>query len=777
MILSSVSAVVKASTAGAVTNGFGRRCAKARSSRGMVSLRRINHSHYRKKAKTALDPLKNRHTSSAPSIRLMQYDETDRTLEQQQQQQRQYPTPSEDEEAERLALMRLFLDSLQQATANSTLSNAKSASEGSAGEASGTRMAPTTSADTADDDGTVDYEATEAPSTIRSKEESTGSGASQTPTSRLSTKAESDAPSQSIESVRKSRLLYSALRRSMHREDVKQSMLHFREYQRTGQVLGKTMVTNLFFMVSATDPVSAYSILQYHNLHYLDREQEGRFVGLDSSTNKRLPLYKRMANAVRLLDPVRNNTRRMHILVDSLLKEVEEMDVESKSVLYPLLITSLVTQRVVTVGAYARGLYESMIDHGIEMRVGWLKRLLSASRYNRHNDLPYHDIMQRVVVTHGGRLNGDAALSAIQNMFPFDDTEAVCVALKAWLDDFGNKFGRGDDDDDDDDRMGADFPSSSVPPPEALIALSTLESISNRAAQAGVSQLILLVWDAVEACNYRPTVTIYENTVMAFANERGGLQQAFSSMAAMKEDGFEPSRPLIRGFSSAIRLHRSLIGRARRMLIEDRQNEMSTLDHQGLLSRESLNVVLSSYAERGDPLDAVETLELMSEYDIEPDADSYSFVIEALGRDIKKRLKTNDDGYMQQNVSIADSVLTVMEEKRTVPNTHVIRNYVELLCLAGEGETATSIVEDHLRSTDPAVRNTVNNITIYRVASENADRGNFDRAKSLAARMTERNPALLRRIRSKEQRSLYLQEAAAEAASVGAEEGGKSEPM
>jgi len=192
------------------------------------------------------------------------------------------------------------------------------------------------------------------------------------------------------------------------------------------------------------------------------------------------------------------------------------------------------------------------------------------------------------------------------------------------------------------------------------------------------------------------------------------------------------------------------------MLTDDKQNEMASIENNKLLSLETLNVILSSYAERGDPRDAVEILDVMSDNEIQPNADSYSFVIEALGRDIKKRLKTEDHSYMQRNVEIADTILSMMEGNGTAPTTHVIRHYVELLCLAGESETATSIAEDFLSSEERATRLVVNNITIYRVATENAALGNFETAKKLAAMMTEYVPALHRRIKSREQRALYV---------------------
>eukprot|EP00536_Pseudo-nitzschia_multiseries_P000602 jgi/Psemu1/179031/e_gw1.7.165.1 len=490
--------------------------------------------------------------------------------------------------------------------------------------------------------------------------------------------------------------------------------------------------------------------MNYYNAHYLhqDAVQNDGGRALDGNTSKRLSLYKRICNSISLLDPNKHNPRQMHIMMEDLLQEIEEMDMDSKKALYPKLILSLVSQRIATMGQYASDLYYFMVENDFDMRAGWLNRLLSTSRYNRKHDLPYHDVIARLIQTPGGQLNPDAILPAIQNMFPYTETEPICVTLEAWLEDFRNKTGIGDDDNE----------TVFEVKPEILIDLSMLESISTGAAQTGCSRLILLVWEVLDVCGYSPTEMIYENTVMAFANERGGLEQAFAALASMKEDGFEPSRPLIRSFSSAIRLYRNLIGKARRMLTEDRQNEIVSIENNHLLSLESLNVILSSYAERADPKDAVGILDVMSDNGIEPNADSYSFVIEALGRDIKKRLKIDDQSYKQRNIEVADTILSMMEGKGIPPTTHVIRNYVELLCLAGEIETATSIVEEYLKSEDPETRLVVNNITTYRVATENAALGNFDIARNLASMMTEYVPALHRGIRSREQRSSYVNE-------------------
>ena len=662
--------------------------------------------------------------------------------------QKGYPEISKEEE-ERLAAMRLFLDSLQLATANTTLSATP--------EAEATNNTETESLSTRIKEDEAIANTTNKERTTKSKTEPKRK--------EQSTEAEASSKEFSNKPVMDFDRIKTSLRRSIYHKNAEKSMFLFEESQRNRQILPRACVTDLFFMISEKDPVAAYSILQYYNSHFLHQDQlnnsqsgGGSIPDLDSSTHKRLSLYKRIANSLSLLDPQIHNTRQMHIMVDSLLNEIDEMSAASKSILYPKLVVSLVSQRIATIGPYAHEIYEAFVEeHASTIKAGWLNRLLSMSRYNRQDDIPYHDVMARLVEIPGGQLNPESVLPAIQNMFPFTETHAVSTALRAWLQDFFNKK---------ESRERNNVPLN----PEDLIDISTLESVSIGASQGGSSELIWLVWDVLEACEYSPTETIYENTIMAFANERGSLRQAFAAMSSMKEDGFEISRPLLRSFSSAIRLNRPLIGRARRMLIEDHHNEMARLENHCLLSLESINVVLSSYAERGDPRDAVEILELMEENDIEPNADSYSFVIEALGRDIKKRLKSQDQDYIERNISIANTVLSMMEGKGMPANTHVIRNYVELLCMGGEVDTATSIVEDYLKSDDPDFRNIVNNITIYRVAAEQTTLGNFEKAKGLADQMTEYVPALHRRIKSKEQRSLYLEKTMGDSIYDGSEE-------
>jgi pentatricopeptide repeat protein len=190
-----------------------------------------------------------------------------------------------------------------------------------------------------------------------------------------------------------------------------------------------------------------------------------------------------------------------------------------------------------------------------------------------------------------------------------------------------------------------------------------------------------------------------------------------------------------------------LIGKSLRILTDiETPNNLKSL--------ECFNVVMSSYAERGDVSQAVGILQTLKEYGLKPNGDSYSFAVEALGKDIHRRKKVGDRAWVHKNIEIADSILTMMEEDSVSPSADVVRNYVELLCIANEVSTATSLVNDLLSNGQTG---SVNSKTLYRVALGNIEAGNVEKAKELASLTSETIPVLHRKIRSKEQRLLHLE--------------------
>jgi pentatricopeptide repeat protein len=588
--------------------------------------------------------------------------------------------------------------------------------------------------------------------------------------------------------VRAQRLV-EVLDHSLRKHQVKRSLELYEKARQNDILLPKKQIADLFFVVSAVDPIKAFSILQYYNSH-------------PGTLHIKLSMYKRICTCVSLLDPAMYNLYQMESFIVSLLEDIDEMDDEAKALLYPNLVVTLAKQPRVWLGRYAGEVYQYIKDKNFDISQRWLVNVLSLSKYNRQEDLPFHDVMAELAAR-GCVPDSKKLLQAIQNMFPYTDTEQMTVVLKAYLqiennalarhyrdmnadDDDDNDISDGnnarnglrtltdtddeadmkeeeevDDDDDDITHFSSWYPQTRHEGNVLKIDMSTLEMISAGAARAGNSELMLLVWDVLEHCHYRPNEAIYENTVLSFASEgRKGLRQAFSAMASMKQDGFVPARPFIRSFCFELRGDKRLVNEALRIVLDEDEgvdnpndddghpsSSFSSQRRQPLLSLESLNVILSCLAERGDTDDAIEVLRIFRDYDIEPNEDSYSFAMEALGKELHRlqvsgKLEYNSSS-VHKNIQLAGSLLSEMEDVGLTPSTDVVRNYLELLCLANEVETATAVTEDLLKD---SYRNRVNNKAIYRVALANAEAGNFDKAKELAGLTSEVIPSLYRRI-------------------------------
>ena len=145
------------------------------------------------------------------------------------------------------------------------------------------------------------------------------------------------------------------------------------------------------------------------------------------------------------------------------------------------------------------------------------------------------------------------------------------------------------------------------------------------------------------------------------------------------------------------------------------------------------NCVLSGAAERGDVDFVLRLWSGLERYDIVPNTESYSFVFESLGKNLRRREKfdtnRNDKVHMDACVSMADNYLSKMEAQNIAPTQHIVREYIEMLCLVQQVDTATTIVLESLRTGEESL---ISDKTIYRVASANAQLQQFEIARKLA---------------------------------------------
>jgi hypothetical protein len=150
-----------------------------------------------------------------------------------------------------------------------------------------------------------------------------------------------------------------------------------------------------------------------------------------------------------------------------------------------------------------------------------------------------------------------------------------------------------------------------------------------------------------------------------------------------------------------------------------------------------MNVLLSSAAERGD-IDRV--LSILQDFDrcgTPFNAETISFGFESLGKNLSRRRKFNhnfldrDSPAVRDHVGacmvVANALLNQMDDHQIETTDHIIRNYVEFLCLAGYIETATTIVMEACSE-----KRLVSSKAIYRVAMANAKSFRFDVARQVA---------------------------------------------
>ena len=150
-----------------------------------------------------------------------------------------------------------------------------------------------------------------------------------------------------------------------------------------------------------------------------------------------------------------------------------------------------------------------------------------------------------------------------------------------------------------------------------------------------------------------------------------------------------------------------------------------------------MNVLMSAAAERGD-IDRL--LFILKDFDLHNvafNADTISFGFESLGKNLMRRRKFNSTFIDNSRAStrdhidacmvVANVLLNHMDDNQVKTSDHIIRNYIEFLCLAGHVDTATSILLEAVHE-----KGLVSSKSLYRVAMANAKLFRFDVARQVA---------------------------------------------
>ena len=317
-------------------------------------------------------------------------------------------------------------------------------------------------------------------------------------------------------------LVESRLSRAVSDGDINLALELFNAAMRANVTVSLKVATELFFRVCAIDPIDAYEIFKFCT-HHPDAK------GINHG------MYRKMCKTVGLIDPTKHYHEKIIRFIESFLKQLDSLeDTTLKVKCYPKLVLALLSQKSVSVGKYANLIYKYMVDNEFPLTPSWMLNSLSYSKYNRQEDLPFHDVLARLAVVKRAPYP-PIALRVVQNMFPYDDSRAAKAALQSIL-----EF---DELQQHDERLLHPY----------RVSTETLEAMSASAARSGDFELIMTVWDAIDAFNCKATEAIYENTIVAFASNSKTCVNAFAAMDSMLADGFQPSRALIRSVSYVLR--------------------------------------------------------------------------------------------------------------------------------------------------------------------------------------------------------------------------------
>lgn len=450
----------------------------------------------------------------------------------------------------------------------------------------------------------------------------------------------------------------------------------------------------------------------------------------------------RMCDLVRYLDPNEAKPWRCEELARSLMIEVNAIpDNEQRHNCLRMLLSALVEQRLVSLGKLANVVYNKLEEEKA-MSPMYLEHLLSMSKYYRQTDLPYAKILVTCAFE-GQRPNPTSVAIVIENLFPFTNIDEIKMVLQAVVHLQSSQV-----------RDGKQYD----------LDILTLETVSATAARTGSVDVIELIWDYLVESDKEPSVGIYESTAVAFSCHPDKLQNVFAVLNEMQSRGWTPSRALVRSISSRIRHSVVLIEAALNLVLDEieewhglqrtnPENEQNSNKSTVPFPLPALNVALSAAGEEGEVDLALKIMKIVQDNDLPADSDTFSYALESLGKHVGKGRRSRDVTELNSYaIGKAVDFLAMMEAREINPTHHVIRSYVELLCRAGDVETATAVVSDSLASDKDAV----DNKTLYKVSMANAERGQFDLARKIAGMGSEPMPFLLQRIQQIEEEELSV---------------------
>lgn len=338
-------------------------------------------------------------------------------------------------------------------------------------------------------------------------------------------------------------------------------------------------------------------------------------------------------------------------------------------------------------------LYEGVLERAVVNRVG-------------PDFIPYHKVLS-YLVSNGHKPKPENVINVLQSYHPFTDIEAVHEVLKTV-----QKLHPNDD-------------ATPSPGNDYRVDLGTLESISMLSARKNID-LNLLVWDLVELFGDRPTESMFEDVVMSFAATKQDVN-LYSALVDMEKNWFVPSRALLKYVAIKVGYHDKRLHHSKKLL--------TWYENEHLRSTHTMNSLIMAYGMKRDLNSAFFVFEEMTRYQLQPDMNTFTFLMDALYIDTKDRFdfrgkkkenQANTDD-VDNVVGAAQVILESMEEFSVPRSKSFTHEHVRVLCAVGKLDDAYAVLEEAV-----STGTSVTGATMFLLANRFSELGEYERAHEVA---------------------------------------------
>lgn len=232
--------------------------------------------------------------------------------------------------------------------------------------------------------------------------------------------------------------------------------------------------------------------------------------------------------------------------------------------------------------------------------------------------------------------------------------------------------------------------------------------------------LNLLVWDMVEQSGYNPSESMFEDVIMSFAAMRQDTDM-YAAMTDMESVGFVPSHLLIRYVALQIALPKYPENTRR---LEYSYKRLTHHENTHMRSLHTMNALILGFGIKRDINSAFLVFEDFDRFNLRPDINTFTFLIESLYMDAKDSLANcNAEDVLGATQIILDSI----EETGVKKSARFVHEHVRLLCIIGLPDDAKSVLEEAI-SAGMAIQSS----SLFVLSTAYADGKCFEKAYEVA---------------------------------------------